>query len=244
MPYTLYDQRVVGFVDVLGFSKISMRLSSEDPEVDFVYFLLNAPDFAKANLEMEYEAEFSSFSDNVVASSDLDSKNVWAVLYFCANLQWLMIVQGYLCRGAITTGLLHHSAKAIFGSGLVEAYNLEREVAKYPRIIISDDAYEILAKGADEVPDLKDFIELLHVDDQGTRYLRPYWRIIRKTHKWSLQLPEDENHYISPQEDEDYRKERRAAMAAELDSRLESAEEEKDREKIIWLQSELEDCVR
>ena len=33
-------------------------------------------------------------------------------------------------------GKLHHDANRIFGPALIEAYHLEKDVAKYPRIIL------------------------------------------------------------------------------------------------------------
>lgn len=44
--------------------------------------------------------------------------------------------EGYFCRGAITKGKLFHHKRIIFGSAYIRAYELEGELAKYPRIIV------------------------------------------------------------------------------------------------------------
>jgi hypothetical protein len=43
-----------------------------------------------------------------------------------------------LIRGAVTSGPLYHSGGIVFGQGLVKAYEMESQMAKYPRIIVDD----------------------------------------------------------------------------------------------------------
>jgi hypothetical protein len=68
-----------------------------------------------------------------------------------------LLARGILIRGAITIGeLIHTNAGIVFGQALIDAYELEKHNAVYPRIILSDRLisylnYPILKK-ADSYP--------------------------------------------------------------------------------------------
>jgi hypothetical protein len=47
-----------------------------------------------------------------------------------------LMANGFLVRGGLAKGLLHHSDKAVFGPAFLEAYALERDIACYPRIVV------------------------------------------------------------------------------------------------------------
>lgn len=51
--------------------------------------------------------------------------------------QNLLMSHGFFTRGAVTIGSHYSDDNLIFSGGLVEAYNLETKVSKYPRIIAS-----------------------------------------------------------------------------------------------------------
>jgi hypothetical protein len=48
---------------------------------------------------------------------------------------------GILVRGGIAKGQLHHTAKVVFGPALIEAYRLESQIAKFPRILLDRDTH-------------------------------------------------------------------------------------------------------
>ena len=56
----------------------------------------------------------------------------------------LVIDEGILIRGAVTIGEVVKSWGQLYGPGVVRAYELERDHAKYPRIIIDDRIFEAL----------------------------------------------------------------------------------------------------
>ena len=51
---------------------------------------------------------------------------------------------GYYTRGAIVIGQTFHHENVIFGPALINAYKLEREVAKYPRVIVQPEAIQYI----------------------------------------------------------------------------------------------------
>ncbi|MCC5014638.1 hypothetical protein [Legionella sp. 31fI33] len=65
-----------------------------------------------------------------------------------------LLESGFLVRGGISLGLLHHTDQIIFGPALVRAHDLEHNEAKFPRILIDDSVIE--KTGATEQPIMKD----------------------------------------------------------------------------------------
>jgi hypothetical protein len=45
-------------------------------------------------------------------------------------------------RGAVVRGKLYHEGQTIFGSALVRAYQFENEIARYPRVIVTQEVRE------------------------------------------------------------------------------------------------------
>jgi hypothetical protein len=45
---------------------------------------------------------------------------------------------GLLIRGGFSFGQLYHQRGVVFGEAMIDAYTLECEVAKYPRVVVSD----------------------------------------------------------------------------------------------------------
>jgi hypothetical protein len=76
------------------------------------------------------------FSDLVVFSARRADDGLLAVVHIVAYLAADLMLKGILCRGAIATGQLHHRGDVIFGPALIEAYDIERQLALYPRIVI------------------------------------------------------------------------------------------------------------
>src|SRR5262249_8589289 len=52
-----------------------------------------------------------------------------------------LLAKGLLIRGGIAKGPLYHDDSIVFGPALIEAYQLETGVAKFPRVILSRDVY-------------------------------------------------------------------------------------------------------
>lgn len=89
------------------------------------------------------QISYKIFSDNVIVSlklTDDDEKNIRFILTFILYA-WLLqrdLIERYgmFIRGSLTRGKLFIDDDILFGSGLIRAYTIENEVAKYPRIII------------------------------------------------------------------------------------------------------------
>ncbi len=189
-----YENRIVCFIDILGFRKTIEGTIEEDAEghivdnTDEVERVHNALMEFRGNFWLdghplgdEHESinetkTFTHFSDSIVISFKADEPSeVFYTLYDFLLLCASLIDHEIIFRGAITYGKLIHTEKLLFGPALVEAYDLERNEAKYPRIILSADVIDIGAKTSSMdhcYEDERDYIEgLIKKDTDGFFYV-------------------------------------------------------------------------
>jgi hypothetical protein len=162
----LYERRVVAFVDILGFGDIVARTTS-DPSLfrevrDVLKLILHQEQLIQAHRQrlMDKErarrhsglsirllpasrAEMTAFSDCYLVSDKI--KSGWHVPVTAQALAATLLSRGILCRGSVVLGDAYHRDRVLFGPAVIAAYRLEKDVAKYPRIIVSDDAAERFA---------------------------------------------------------------------------------------------------
>lgn len=127
-----YKEKIVIFLDVLGFSNL---VYSEDNLVLEKYF-----DYVKSNLSKHLNEKGFNFviiSDSIVISGEKNKENLSELIYIMSKIQYQLLLRGVLIRGGLSFGNLHinKTNNIIVGPGLINAYKLEGE-AKYPRIII------------------------------------------------------------------------------------------------------------
>lgn len=136
------EEYVVAFIDILGASKkirdnVNLSLNqvhdvySESLEEHKIY-LSEAP-------ISEIKPVVRIFSDNIVLAAPtihgVDAA-FQSVLVFTAIVQQNFLGSGFLTRGGITVGSFFYDDVMIWGQALVEAYQLESNIAIYPRIVI------------------------------------------------------------------------------------------------------------
>ena len=88
----------------------------------------------------------SHFSDTVVFSCTPERSDAHLMIEDIRRLWMHHIEMGHYLRGGLTIGDARHDEGAVFGPALVDAYRLERAVASYPRIVVSDEAAVALEK--------------------------------------------------------------------------------------------------
>lgn len=126
-----YEERVVLFLDILGFK----NLINQDRQ-DIVAEALTATTTQYSN-----DIQTSAFSDNIAVSIKIGQNcELLQIIQFASYLAWLLLHKGVLSRGGIAVGKLHHKNGIIYGPALNTAYELESQVAIYPRIILEHDS--------------------------------------------------------------------------------------------------------
>jgi hypothetical protein len=161
-----YENRVVAFVDILGFASLVARLPSEPELHKRLHYALShiksyklsslRKDTAHANLEV------SVFSDSVVISGNED--DLYGVVYACGWLQAQLLGQGILVRGGISSGKTMHTDDLLYGEGMLKAYKIESSAAVYPRIVIDPKLVNQSTQWICHILLLKDADGLWHID--------------------------------------------------------------------------------
>lgn len=140
---------LVAFIDLLGF-KETIR---NEETFDNIYNLLQnfkreEGNYKEVSLPPQTEGEkrklvrpaITTFSDNMVISQPINDKDISTgisiLLHPISNFAFLAIKEGFLIRGGISTGKMHHENGIVLGDAMIKAYKLESTLAIYPRIII------------------------------------------------------------------------------------------------------------
>jgi hypothetical protein len=90
------------------------------------------------------EVQFGAFSDHFVFS--LPAAFGSRVFGIASNLIIRLLRAGFLTRGAVVLGKLHHCDNVIFGPALLKAVAIEEREAFYPRILVSADVVDHCSK--------------------------------------------------------------------------------------------------
>jgi hypothetical protein len=168
-----YENRLVAFFDILGWRN-EIAAAGSDPR--HIARLASALRMFNANTGSvgDAGARLTTFSDNVVFSKPFVAGDLAWLLQSLAITQLGLAVQGFWLRGAVTVGPLHHDQHIVFGPALNKAYELESEVALYPRILLDT--------GTLQPPKGTDFIE----EEAGETFLNPFtprfWDRIQTEH--------------------------------------------------------------
>jgi hypothetical protein len=158
-----YEERLVAFIDILGFKEIVKQSEKDSSKIELIYSVLSylknwevpekwnlkfveiEEDAQKKSVEsfdIRHKTNSTSFSDSIVVSVKVanDVNEVASTLIVnLANIGAILFEQGILFRGGLTIGnIIHNEQGTVFGQGLIDAYKLESNNAKYPRIILSD----------------------------------------------------------------------------------------------------------
>lgn len=128
-----YQNRIVAFIDVLGFSNL---VYSDTTEKINTYFNFVLNDFERAAQRNNFD--YILISDSIVIATENDKEHFNQLVKVIFKLQQkFMEDAGILIRGGISFGELYFdkTKNIVVGKGLINAYKLEGQ-AKYPRIIL------------------------------------------------------------------------------------------------------------
>lgn len=159
-----YENRIVAFIDILGFKELIRKSESDLKIIETLnttlqylktwerpnQWNLNYVEIEESTqrkgiekFDLKNRTNVTTFSDSIVVSVKIEENNINEMLSsMIANLSYMgaeLMKNGILIRGAITIGkLIHNDNGTVFGTALIEAYELESKCSKYPRIIISN----------------------------------------------------------------------------------------------------------
>ena len=172
----IYEERLCAFVDILGFCDLVRQSVDRSPlqgqirqllrevvqarpvwdrdsPVDVIEGRLtrqgiNNPRHEAELLVKEYAAAERglSFSDSLILSATLNDHAVTNLVTSLLFLTRRLAELGKYVRGAVCLGKLCHEQDLCFGPALIDAIDLEKNVACFPRIIFTPEAHAAVAK--------------------------------------------------------------------------------------------------
>lgn len=134
-----YEDRLVLFVDILGFKKIIEHSASDPSEIKRVIKAIQRlKEIGSGDL---FESkQVTQFSDCLVASYRVDERSAVFEMIVEVGFALVELVEmGFLLRGGISVGKLIHDEDLVFGPALVRAYELESKVAINPRVVVGSE---------------------------------------------------------------------------------------------------------
>lgn len=161
-----YETRIVAFIDILGFKDIIRKSETDPGAIRSIQSILQYLKAWETNGLNEWNTRFMQVEDDAlvegvesfkisdsVACTCFSDSIVVSVLYqrdklneiastLISNLSYIgskLLMAGILIRGGMTIGnLIHSEDGTVLGSSLIEAYELETNVAKTSRIVLSN----------------------------------------------------------------------------------------------------------
>lgn len=159
-----YTERVVAFVDILGFKEIIKKSAHDDELVKRIFYALDvrkddwaevyAQDVGLNKTADDFDDRFHSFSDCIVMSVGTGIEDIGLLVYGIFKICRQLLGQGFLSRGGIAMGKLYHHDEAgsshdtksrapsmVFGPAFIEAYQFESAHADGPRVILQNQVW-------------------------------------------------------------------------------------------------------
>lgn len=142
------------FMDVLGFSNLISTSSDQRNENEvFLQFYETSTNILREINELShcgFLMKVKIFSDNILLAapwytSDGESE-FGLIVEAIQKYQLTMALHGYFIRGGLSVGKLFIDDSMIYGKALLDAYNLESKVASDPKVVISDEAFNIFRR--------------------------------------------------------------------------------------------------
>lgn len=138
------------FVDLLGITQLATSAGAATYLTTLNDALRSSRDFLRE--DSPWPAAY--FSDSLVIVSPVASGSecsaVTGLAAQAAALQMNLMLHGYAMRGGLAIGEIHLSRNLLFGPGLIQAYQLEERAARDPRIVLSEQAAQIVRAGASD----------------------------------------------------------------------------------------------
>lgn len=146
----------VAYLDILGFSNM-VKSDCESPNNSEKYMdnLFEIYEHTRNLHDTNSELDIIQFSDSTVLTMPFSKDKFSLFVKMISEFQYNLFCKGIICRGGIAYG--KHFAKEgfLFSAGLINAYNIEREIARYPRIVVSNDLIELIYKNGIFVEDVQ-----------------------------------------------------------------------------------------
>jgi hypothetical protein len=132
-----YHERYCAFVDILGFSELIAELGKGMVGFEQLRDLLQNIRLPAAVPIEGSDLRAQSISDALCISTSCTNAGLSHMFFVLTTLALQLLLKGFFMRGAIVKGNLYHDDHMVFGEAQVRAYLLERDIVRYPRIMVT-----------------------------------------------------------------------------------------------------------
>lgn len=147
-----YDNRIVLFLDILGFkkhvldttekSKETSEVIDNEERIEALYETLSKMGEIAGVKGNHDKINVTQFSDSIVISFlDKSPSKASTVFEIILKIIIHLVSKEVICRGALSYGKFIHDSRILFGPALIEAYETESKAAMYPRVIMDRKIY-------------------------------------------------------------------------------------------------------
>ena len=140
-----YQKGFVVFLDILGFKEF---ICTKENEVKKVFSIF---DFSEKIRHLYNDKNLNGvkiefFSDSFVLTTEAVSVEAFSMIMIACHLLNLHIYKetGLCTRGAIVIGKFYHAKGIVFGPGIINAYQLENQKAKYIRMLVDKEVADFI----------------------------------------------------------------------------------------------------
>lgn len=186
-----YERSILTYTDILGFRElVATRSAGEISRAIRIVRDVVQPRRFKSSIPQLDEDDFRNFSDlclirRVIAKKDKFPAigQVHSQILHMVHVQSILLAdEGILLRGGITVGDAALSYGQLFGPAVIRGYDLEREVARFPRIVVGPEVLDEVKRNRalwihDRDSELQAIRDLLHRDSDG-EYFVDYLRVV------------------------------------------------------------------
>ncbi|MGJ5051821.1 hypothetical protein ACQR09_32490 [Bradyrhizobium oligotrophicum] len=140
-----YADRYCAYIDILGFSSLIGDIRKGKSPFEHVRDLLqivHEPTTLPIPGVAPLDVRATSISDAIALSASFSAPGLAALIDMVSRLTLAVLDMGYFVRGGLCRGLLYHDQHMVFGEALINAYQMESTVARYPRVMVSKQAYD------------------------------------------------------------------------------------------------------
>lgn len=208
----VYNEKIIAYIRILGFNRM-MQDATKHLRINQ---LLHVP-FHLLRHDHDYkDIHVSFFGSVIVLSTDHTSIESFDRVYRYVSLltQSYLAYYGVLLRGAICIGHLYHDDQFVFGPAFAKAQSMEKNVARFPRVIIDAGDLHIGLK-THHAKDKNQIKDRFIFSDDGYYYLDCFYNNKKQHNNLILQRAKGHLSSISVENQHDY-------------------------EKIVWMKKELE----
>ncbi|MBB5720716.1 hypothetical protein FHS72_000320 [Loktanella ponticola] len=197
----IFEKRFVVFIDILGFGAM-VSAASKDPDgkiakrVDQALSIIHKMSLLEVDV-VDTTGSINGFhshifSDCIVMSVKPESFAVSKLFIELARLTVDLMSIGVWIRGGMSHGLISKRRSTPWGPSVVEAYNVESQLAVNPRIALSKTAHDFVVTQMDR----KQEESLIVRDEDGIWSLAPFVWALRSSYEQNEILTEEKGNSI------------------------------------------------